>query len=321
MMAAAQPFLSGAISKTINLPNEATVEEIKDCYELSWKLGTKANAIYRDGSKLSQPLSTKSSDSKEDVLDTVEDVLGEAANVKLSDLTPEQVLEAARAILDRSTDTHFKRQLSSVVEKKSMPAKRSGFTQKAAVGGQTIFVRTGEYEDGTLGEIFVDMHKEGATFRSLMNSFAIAISVGLQYGVPLEEYVDKFTFTRFEPSGMVSGHDNIKSATSIIDYIFRMLGYEYLDRQDLVHVLTEKKVVLGNPQIQDTDTNPDSSNVLETAKVSETVTVGDKTLKPVLDISGGGQSDAPACSNCGHIMVRSGTCYKCLNCGTQGGCS
>jgi ribonucleoside-diphosphate reductase alpha chain len=321
MMAAAQPFLSGAISKTINLPNEATVEEIKDCYELSWKLGTKANAIYRDGSKLSQPLSTKSSDSKEDVLDTVEDVLGEAANVKLSDLTPEQVLEAARAILDRSTDTHFKRQLSSVVEKKSMPAKRSGFTQKAAVGGQTIFVRTGEYEDGTLGEIFVDMHKEGATFRSLMNSFAIAISVGLQYGVPLEEYVDKFTFTRFEPSGMVSGHDNIKSATSIIDYIFRMLGYEYLDRQDLVHVLTEKKVVLGNPQIQDTDANPDSSNVLETAKVSETVTVGDKTLKPVLDISGGGQSDAPACSNCGHIMVRSGTCYKCLNCGTQGGCS
>ena len=321
MQAAAQKWIDSSISKTINLPNEATVEEIKDCYELSWKLGTKANAIYRDGSKLSQPLSTKSSDSKEDVLDTVEDVLGEAANVKLSDLTPEQVLEAARAILDRSTDTHFKRQLSSVVEKKSMPAKRSGFTQKAAVGGQTIFVRTGEYEDGTLGEIFVDMHKEGATFRSLMNSFAIAISVGLQYGVPLEEYVDKFTFTRFEPSGMVSGHDNIKSATSIIDYIFRMLGYEYLDRQDLVHVLTEKKVVLGNPQIQDTDTNPDSSNVLETAKVSETVTAGDKTLKPVLDISGGGQSDVPACSNCGHIMVRSGTCYKCLNCGTQGGCS
>ncbi|MCX6167149.1 MAG: vitamin B12-dependent ribonucleotide reductase, partial [Sphingobacteriales bacterium] len=322
MMAAAQPFLSGAISKTINLPNEATVEEIKDCYELSWKLGTKANAIYRDGSKLSQPLSTKSADSKEDQLDTVEEVLGEAANVRLSDLTPEQVLEAARAILDRSTDTEFKRQLSSVVEKKSMPARRSGFTQKASVGGQTIFVRTGEYEDGTLGEIFVDMHKEGATFRSLMNCFAIAVSVGLQYGVPLDEFVNKFTFTRFEPSGMVGGHSNIKSATSIIDYIFRMLGYEYLGREDLVHVLTETKVVLGNPQMLDDDHNPaDDELIEEPAPVKVSEVVADKTLKPVLDISGGGQSDAPACSNCGHIMVRSGTCYKCLNCGTQGGCS
>jgi len=317
MMAAAQPFLSGAISKTINLPNEATVEEIKDCYELSWKLALKANALYRDGCKLSQPLSTKS-DTKEENLESVEEVLGEAANVKLSDLTPEQVLEAARAILERSTDTHFKRQLSSVVEKKSLPARRSGFTQKASVGGQTIFVRTGDYEDGTIGEIFVDMHKEGATFRSLMNCFAIAVSVGLQYGVPLEEFVDKFTFTRFEPSGMVSGHNNIKSATSIIDYIFRMLGYEYLGRTDLVHVITEQKAVLGNPQMENDDVNPDPSNTMAAAK-SEVK--ADRVLKPVLDISGGGQSDAPACGNCGHIMVRSGTCYKCLNCGTQGGCS
>ncbi len=318
MMAAAQPFLSGAISKTINLPNEATVEEIKDCYALSWKLGLKANALYRDGCKLSQPLSTKSSDSKEDKLDSVEEVLGEAANVKLSDLTADQVLEAARAILEKSTDTKFKRQLSSVVERKNLPSKRGGFTQKAAVGGQTVFVRTGEYEDGTLGEIFVDMHKEGATFRSLMNCFAIAISVGLQYGVPLEEFVDKFTFTRFEPSGMVAGHDNIKSATSIIDYIFRLLGYEYLNRTDLVHVLTEQNAVLGNPQMEDTDTNIQENNFsdVKSDKIS-----GDKVLKPVLDISGGGQSDAPACGNCGHIMVRSGTCYKCLNCGTQGGCS
>ncbi|WP_207424523.1 vitamin B12-dependent ribonucleotide reductase [Desertivirga brevis] len=317
MMAAAQPFLSGAISKTINLPNEATVEEIKDCYELSWKLALKANALYRDGCKLSQPLSTKS-DTKEDKLDSVEEVLGEAANVRLSDLTPEQVLEAARAILEKSTDTTFKRQLSSVVEKKSMPSKRRGFTQKASVGGQTVYVRTGEYEDGTLGEIFVDMHKEGATFRSLMNCFAIAISVGLQYGVPLEEFVDKFTFTRFEPSGMVSGHENIKSATSIIDYIFRILGYEYLNRTDLVHVITEQKAILGNPQMADEDVNhdPQAPQVVESTK-----TVSDKVLKPVLDISGGGQSDAPACTNCGHIMVRSGTCYKCLNCGTQGGCS
>ncbi len=321
MMAAAQPFLSGAISKTINLPNEASVDEIKDCYELSWKLALKANALYRDGCKLSQPLSTKSSDSKEDKLDTVEEVLGEAGNVKLSDLTADQVLEAARAILERSTDTKFKRQLSSVVERKNLPGKRGGFTQNAAVGGQTVFVRTGEYEDGTLGEIFVDMHKEGATFRSLMNCFAIAVSVGLQYGVPLEEFVDKFTFTRFEPSGMVSGHDNIKSSTSIIDYIFRMLGYEYLSRTDLVHVLTEQKAVLGNPQMADEDVNNDVSNTFAEAAIPGPVPASNVKLKPVLDISGGGQSDAPACGNCGHIMVRSGTCYKCLNCGTQGGCS
>lgn len=322
MMAAAQPFLSGAISKTINLPNEANVEEIKDCYQLSWELGLKANALYRDGCKLSQPLSTKASDDK---IESVEEVLGEAANVKLSDLTPEQVLEAARAILERSKDTSFKRQLSSVVEKKSMPAKRKGFTQKAAVGGQTIYVRTGEYEDGTLGEIFIDMHKEGATFRSLMNCFAIAISVGLQYGVPLEEFVDKFAFTRFEPSGMVAGHDNIKSATSIIDYIFRLLGYEYLNRTDLVHVITEQNAVIGNPQMIDEDQNPDVSNKMEStstpAPKAEVTSAEFANKKPVLDISGGAQSDAPACTNCGHIMIRSGTCYKCLNCGTQGGCS
>ncbi len=323
MMAAAQPFLSGAISKTINLPNEANVDEIKDCYQLSWELGLKANALYRDGCKLSQPLSTKAS---EDKIESVEEVLGEAANVKLSDLTPEQVLEAARAILERSKDTSFKRQLSSVVEKKSMPAKRQGFTQKAAVGGQTIYVRTGEYEDGTLGEIFIDMHKEGATFRSLMNCFAIAISVGLQYGVPLEEFVDKFAFTRFEPSGMVSGHENIKSATSIVDYIFRLLGYEYLNRTDLVHVITEQNAVIGNPQMIDEDQNPDVSNRMETASANPApkaeVTAGEfAAKKPAFDISAGAQSDAPACTNCGHIMLRSGTCYKCLNCGTQGGCS
>jgi ribonucleoside-diphosphate reductase alpha chain len=322
MMAAAQPFLSGAISKTINLPNEANVEEIKDCYQLSWELGLKANALYRDGCKLSQPLSTKAS--ADDKLDSVEEVLGEAANVKLSDLTPEQVLEAARAIIEKSKDTKFKRQLSSVVEKKSMPSKRRGFTQKAAIGGQTVFVRTGEYEDGTLGEIFVDMHKEGATFRSLMNCFAIAVSVGLQYGVPLEEFVDKFTFTRFEPSGMVSGHENIKSSTSIVDYMFRLLGYEYLNRTDLVHVITEQKGIIGNPQMSDEDVNPDESNQYETntpVQKTEVKTAEFASMKPVLDISGGAQSDAPPCTNCGHIMLRSGTCYKCLNCGTQGGCS
>ncbi len=323
MMAAAQPFLSGAISKTINLPNEAKVEEIKDCYELSWTLGLKANALYRDGCKLSQPLSTKS-DKKEDAedkLDTVEEVLGEAANVKLSDLTPEQVLEAAMAIMEKSKDTNFMRQLSRVVQKKSLPYKRRGYTQKASIDGQTVFVRTGEYEDGTLGEIFVDMHKEGATFRSLMNCFAIAISVGLQYGVPLEEYVEKFTFTRFEPAGMVIGHANIKSSTSIIDYIFRMLGYEYLDRTDLVHVITEQRGVVGNPQMGDEDMNPDTSNVYEPAPAKVTADNGNKKQGMSLDLSMGVQSDAPSCNVCGHTTVRSGTCYKCLNCGNSMGCS
>jgi ribonucleoside-diphosphate reductase alpha chain len=320
MMAAAQPFLSGAISKTINLPNEAKVDEIKDCYELSWQLGLKANALYRDGCKLSQPLSTKS-DTKEEAekkLETVEEVLGEAANVKLSDLTPEQVLEAAMAIMERSKDTSFMRQLSRVVQKKSLPYKRRGFTQKATIDGQTVFVRTGEYEDGTLGEIFVDMHKEGATFRSLMNCFAIAVSVGLQYGVPLEEYVEKFTFTRFEPAGMVMGHPNIKSSTSIIDFIFRLLGYEYQNRSDLVHIITEQNAVTGNPQMQDSDVNPDETNVYAPVKNDSAVT---KKQAMTVDLSMGVQSDAPSCNVCGHTTIRSGTCYKCLNCGNSMGCS
>ncbi|HEX3386053.1 MAG TPA: vitamin B12-dependent ribonucleotide reductase, partial [Mucilaginibacter sp.] len=247
----------------------------------------------------------------------------EAANVKLSDLTPEQVLEAAMAIIEKSKDTNFMRQLSRVVQKKSLPYKRRGFTQKASIDGQTVFVRTGEYEDGTLGEIFVDMHKEGATFRSLMNCFAIAISVGLQYGVPLEEYVEKFTFTRFEPAGMVTGHANIKSATSIIDYIFRMLGYEYLDRSDLVHVITEQRGVTGNPQMEDEDVNTDDSNVYQQPPAKPVaVDSGSGSKKSLsVDLSMGVQSDAPSCNVCGHTTVRSGTCYKCLNCGNSMGCS
>jgi ribonucleoside-diphosphate reductase alpha chain len=325
MMAAAQPFLSGAISKTINLPNEAKVDEIKDCYELSWRLGLKANALYRDGCKLSQPLSTKSDvkeEKSDEKLETVEEVLGEAANVKLSDLTPEQVIEAAVAIIEKSKDTHFMRQLSRVVQKKSLPAKRYGYTQRASIDGQVVYVRTGEYEDGTLGEIFVDMHKEGATFRSLMNCFAIAVSVGLQYGVPLEEYVEKFTFTRFEPAGMVVGHANIKSATSIIDYIFRMLGYEYQNRTDLVHVITEQNAVTGNPMMPDEDVNIDETNVYQPVK-SVAVESGSSSMKKQygVDLSMGVQSDAPACNVCGHTTLRSGTCYKCLNCGNSMGCS
>ena len=171
--------------KQINLPNEATVEDVRSCYERSWKLGLKSNALYRDGSKFSQPLSNKSTGKQQG----------------LHELTADEVLEAAKKLIQISSDTRFKRQLSSIVHRKMLPSKREGFTQKGKVGGHTIFVRTGEYDDGTLGEIFIDMHKEGASFRSMLNCFAIAVSIGLQYGVPLEEFVEKFVFSRFEPSG------------------------------------------------------------------------------------------------------------------------
>jgi len=234
-------------------------------------------------------------------------------------LTVEELLEEVQKRVQSSPDTKLKRKLASIVERRSLPAKRRGFTQKAKINGQAIFLRTGEYGDGTLGEIFIDMAKEGATMRSMMNCFAIAISIGLQYGVPLEEYVEKFTFTRFEPAGMVVGHANIKSATSIIDYIFRMLGYEYLDRSDLVHVITEQKAITGNPQMADEDTNTDESNVYQPAKT--TGEAGNTKKQLSVDLSMGVQSDAPSCNVCGHTTVRSGTCYKCLNCGNSMGCS
>ncbi|MCU0421465.1 MAG: vitamin B12-dependent ribonucleotide reductase [Bacteroidia bacterium] len=349
MMAAAQPFLSGAISKTINLPNEATVDEIKDCYYLSWTLGLKANALYRDGCKLSQPLSNKSDVKDEDeVQETVEAVLGADANKPVGELSPEQVLEAATAILNRSHDTEFKRKLARIVERKQLPGKRGGFTQKATVGGQTIFVRTGEYEDGTLGEIFVDLHKEGATLRSLMNCFSIAVSLGLQYGVPLEEYVDKFTFTRFEPAGMVTGHDNIKNATSIIDYMFRMLGFEYLGREDFIQVpptdsqrqglaINQHKLnalaVQNNAATQNQAqiSTPTPIGFMKPVVVAETKVAPVAELKQIVESASGAMDqtqaylksfgDSPACPSCGSLTIRSGACYKCMNCGTQTGCS
>ena len=325
MMAAAQPFLSGAISKTINLPHEATIEDIKNCYEASWRLGLKANAIYRDGSKLSQPLSNKSE--KKEKSDRAEAAAIADGNNTIriaEELTPEVVLEAAKHILNQSTDTKFKRQLSNIVEKKRLPNRRNGFTQKGRVGGQTIFVRTGEYDDGTLGEIFIDMHKEGASFRSLMNCFSIAVSVGLQYGVPLEEFVDKFAFTRFEPSGMVEGHPNVKNATSIVDYIFRLLGFEYLHRDDLVQVkpsdLPGQAPILEAPVISEFKPvfDPVMPVSLDEQRMKKAEAAGVKDMQDHLrDV----QSDAPACNVCGHITVRSGTCYKCLNCGNSLGCS
>jgi ribonucleoside-diphosphate reductase alpha chain len=223
MMAASQPFISGAISKTINMPNDATVEDCKSAYLLSWKLALKANALYRDGSKLSQPLNSQliSDDEEED--DAIEAFLEKpmaARTAQLSEKVVERLVE--RIVVMR--------------EREKMPDRRKGYTQKAVVGGHKVYLRTGEYDDGRLGEIFIDMHKEGAALRSFINNFAIAVSLGLQYGVPLEEYVDAFTFTRFEPAGPVQGNDSIKYATSILDYVFRELAVSYMSRFDLAHV-------------------------------------------------------------------------------------
>jgi ribonucleoside-diphosphate reductase alpha chain len=222
MMAAAQPFISGAISKTINMPNEATVEDCKAAYLLSWKLAVKANALYRDGSKLSQPLSSQLI-ADEDEEEDVEAFLERPAAARATGLAEKMVEKVVERII-------------VMRERERMPDRRKGYTQKAVVGGHKVYLRTGEYDDGRLGEIFIDMHKEGAALRSLLNNFAIAVSLGLQYGVPLEEYVDAFTFTRFEPSGPVQGNDSIKYATSILDYVFRELAVSYQERFDLAHV-------------------------------------------------------------------------------------
>ncbi|MDP4150390.1 MAG: vitamin B12-dependent ribonucleotide reductase [Bacteroidota bacterium] len=365
MMGATQPFISGAISKTINLPNEALVEEIADSYMLSWQLGLKACALYRDGSKLSQPLSNKSDKKKKDEerdsaaaepRNLAADMAAAAAQtapvagpeshiVDLSKLTVQDLLEEVQKRVQASPDTKLKRELATIVERRTLPAKRRGFTQKAKINGQAIFLRTGEYSDGTVGEIFIDMAKEGATMRSMSNCFAIAISIGLQYGVPLEEFVEKFVFTRFEPSGMVD-HPNIKSTTSIVDFIFRVLAYEYLGRTDLVHVLDRPEVANSGTDDWDEiptsleydDQTPELSDVRVVAKAASapapipaapaaaarapkaTVKM-EKGLDAINAAAKSMQSDAPACNTCGHITIRSGTCYKCLNCGNSMGCS
>jgi ribonucleoside-diphosphate reductase alpha chain len=336
MMGATQPFISGAISKTINLPNEASIEDIKECYQLSWELGLKANALYRDGSKMSQPLSNKSDKKEKEEKSTEETIQAIAENVMhdLGKLTIDELLEEVNKRVQASPDTQLKRQLSRIVERKTLPAKRRGYTIKSKVGGQAVFLRTGEYSDGTLGEIFIDMAKEGATMRSLLNCFAIAVSIGMQYGVPLEEYVDKFIFTRFEPAGMVE-HPNIKNATSIVDYIFRALGYEYLGRTDLVHV----QAPLGVAELDEWDVpvegKEELSNVRVTALSSKPPMNSEANLQPakmavataiaMTDIEKkklmGTSADAPVCRSCGNITLRNGTCYMCTNCGTTTGCS
>ncbi len=356
MMSAVQPFISGAISKTINLPNEASVEEIADAYMLSWKLALKACALYRDGSKLSQPLSNKSDRKKKKDNPEAAATPGQSPAtagpniVDMSQLSVLELLEEVQKRVQSSPDTKLKRALATIVERRTLPAKRRGFTQKAKINGQAIFLRTGEYADGTVGEIFIDMAKEGATMRSMLNCFAIAISIGLQYGVPLEEFVEKFVFTRFEPAGMVE-HPNIKSTTSIVDFMFRSLAYEYLGRNDLVHVLDKPEVMNTGEAEWDAPITPapekkvpDLSEVriagkTTAAPASGPIPAGSSGAAPApakparsSRMDGNGfdalnaaarsmQSDAPACNTCGHITIRSGTCYKCLNCGNSMGCS
>ena len=294
MMAAVQPFISGAISKTINMPNDATIEEVKQVYWDSWKMMLKAVALYRDGSKLSQPLNSVSEDEELQALGGLED---ESAAV----VTPQTVndLVAARGV------------------KEKLPTKRVGWTQEAVVGGHKVFIRTGEYHDGRLGEVFIDMYKDGAAYRSLINCFAISISKGLQYGIPLEEYVDTFTFTRFEPAGPVQGHSNIKMATSILDYIFRLLGYEYLNREDLVQVKPDhSKEQAVQAQI------PGTAAVIE-KKRPEVTNVSMSPVEPESALTARAQGfTGDTCTNCGSMkMKRNGSCMLCIECGTTTGCS
>ena len=358
MMAAAQSFISGAISKTINMPNDATIEDCQKAYELSWSLGVKANALYRDGSKLSQPLSAALIEDDEDL----EEVLAEAPAAERAQVLAEKIVEKV-----------IVKEIARGREK--LPERRKGYTQKAVVGGHKVYLRTGEYEDGKLGEIFIDMHKEGAGFRAMMNNFAIAVSVGLQYGVPLDEFVDAFTFTRFEPAGMVQGNDSIKNATSILDYIFRELAVSYLDRTDLAHVKPDGASFdeLGRGEEEGvSNVKPASDEAVALLKqvvspgyhrhrmpqellvlqggateglfASSRATAAEIAPAPAPEVPPMGEVmpavamappamdertiakmqgyEGDACDECGHFtMVRNGTCLKCVTCGATSGCS
>ena len=354
MMAAAQPFISGAISKTINMPASATVEECQDAYMLSWRLALKANALYRDGSKLSQPLSSSAFDEEIEEHDQQE----------------------PRPAADRIVEKIIER--IGPAQRTRLPHRRKGYTQKAIVGGHKVYLRTGEYDDGAIGEIFIDMHKEGAAIRSLMNNFAIAISIGLQYGVPLDDYVDAFTFTRFEPSGLVEGNDTIKMATSILDYIFRELAVSYLGRNDLAHVepsdtrfdalgdgvnderpgnslaSAEARIqaairgIASNGFVRNKLTVLDGGAMKSESVAEQTVETVEARSEMAVAAAGGsgGQSvdvvetssmslkinqvqqarmkgyEGDPCGECGNFtLVRNGTCLKCDTCGGTSGCS
>ena len=360
MMAAAQSFISGAISKTINMPNDATIEDCQKAYELSWSLGVKANALYRDGSKLSQPLASA----------LVEDD-DEAAEIFESGSQQEKAAVLAEKIVEKVIIKEIQKS-----HRDKLPERRKSYTQKAIVGGHKVYLRTGEYQDGKLGEIFIDMHKEGAGFRAMMNNFAIAVSVGLQYGVPLEEFVDAFTFTKFEPSGMVQGNDSIKNATSILDYIFRELAVSYLDRTDLAHVKPSGASFddLGRGEEEGVSniremSSQSASRSLEVLKQISSTGYLRKRLPQELVVFQGGQAtgttglmgdaemelqtlvpeavqasvatatltsvsldartkarmqgyEGEACGECGnYTLVRNGTCMKCNTCGATSGCS
>lgn len=345
MMAAAQPFISGAISKTINMPNAATIEECKEAYLLSWRLCLKANALYRDGSKLSQPLNAS--------------LLGDEGGEDFYEQPPtEKAKVVAEKIVERVVERYMDR-----AQREKLPNRRKGYTQKAVVGGHKVYLRTGEYDDGQLGEIFIDMHKEGASFRSLMHNFAMAISIGLQYGVPLDEYVDAFVFTRFDPSGPVAGNDTIKMATSILDYIFRELAISYLGRTDLAHVeprdLDPDTIGRGEAEKGALLKKEKEKGKLVNSLTSNGYVRNNLFIKPVkaanrdqdvflLHEATGTESAAPvmgssaslteveerrfqarlkgyagdACGECGNFtLVRNGTCFKCDTCGATSGCS
>jgi ribonucleoside-diphosphate reductase alpha chain len=317
MMAAAQPFISGAISKTINFPNNASIEDIKDAYMESWKLGIKANALYRDGSKLSQPLNSISEEELEAIIE---------------DKEQNDIIKVAEKIIHRY-----------IAKRRRLPDRRTGYTQKAKINGQSVYIRTGEYDNGQLGEIFIDMHREGAAFRSLLNCFAIAISLGLQHGVPLEEFVDAFVFTRFEPSGLVTGNDKIKMSTSVIDYIFRELAVTYLGRNDLAHVDPDEPKSKVSPNIVKKLAEPEyvseevvSERLVELDKehakaYNYSLSSSEGKLHQSLSgnvhhskirqaIEKGYTGDV--CTECQSLtMVRNGTCLKCMTCGSTSGCS
>ncbi|MGB9189287.1 MAG: vitamin B12-dependent ribonucleotide reductase [Methylovirgula sp.] len=355
MMAAAQPFISGAISKTINMPNDASIEDCKEAYMLSWRLALKANALYRDGSKLSQPLNSQLiADEEEDGEEAVETLMAQTMPARAS-VVAEKIVER---IVERIERTR---------ERERLPNRRKSYIQKAVVGGHKVYLHTGEYSDGRLGEIFIDMHKEGAAFRSLMNNFAIAISVGLQYGVPLEEFVDAFTFTRFEPAGLVQGNDVIKNATSILDYVFRELAISYLGRNDLAHIDPSD---IGHDALgKGEDQSRPPQGVPSSAKLVSSGFVRGKPTDKLMLVSTGPQAAGPqgatalkkdleyeveaelggldwslpgergtvasrrsearmkgytgeACPECNNFtLVRNGTCLKCDTCGATTGCS
>jgi ribonucleoside-diphosphate reductase alpha chain len=317
MMGATQPFISGAISKTINMPGEATVEDIKEAYLQSWKLGLKAVALYRDGCKASQPLSTKSSDKKKK-----EDPPKAEATLVQGQLLPTTVANPVSPTAASQSLKRFR-----------LPRKRTGFTQEARIAGQKVYLRTGEYEDGTIGEIFVDLAKEGAAFRSMMNCFAISVSLGLQYGVPLKEFVDVFTFSRFEPQGAVD-HPNIRMCTSIVDYLFRVLALEYLGQSEFAQV----KPAEGDTRLRratdfikkvESAPAPQPAPVAAAAPVvaapahsqAHAVNAANPEASALSEHLGKMMGDAPFCNLCGHTTVRNGVCYKCLNCGNTLGCS